>query len=173
MRVAYQGVAGAFGHEACLAFVPGHEPLPCDTFAAVIETVTSDGAALGMLPLANNAAGETGARALIEGAPLRIVAEHDLAVRMHLAALPGVPLERVTAITSHPVALGQCSRVLEELGLPTREAANTAIAAARLSGEDAVLASESAAALYGLTILRRDVQDRADNLTRFAVVARA
>ena len=172
MKVAYQGIPGAFGHEACLAFLPDHEPLPCETFAQVMLAVLHGDAHRGVLPLANNAAGETGARSLIDPATARIVAEHDLPVRIHLAARPGIPLEEVTAITSHPVALRQCSRLIADLGLPTREATNTAVAAAELAGSEAALTSEAAAGLYGLAILRRDVHDRADNLTRFAVVAR-
>jgi prephenate dehydratase len=172
MSVAYQGIPGAFGHEACLAFLPDHRPVARNSFAAVVAAVANAETEFGILPLSNNAAGETGARALIDDAPVRITAEHELPVRMHLAARPGTALDQVTAVTSHPVALRQCSGLLAELGLPIREAPNTAVAAAELSGREAALTSETAARLYDLVILRRDVHDRADNATRFAVLAR-
>ena len=173
MRAAYQGAPGAFGHEACLQFLPGYEPVACPDFAAVVAAVAGGGTERGILPLENNEAGDTGARTLIEGARLQVVQEQWLPVRMHLLALPGVGLEAVRTVASHRVALRQCSKLLERLDVRTEEAANTAIAARDRTGRDtAVLASEAAAAAYGLTILLRDVHDRPDNATLFAVLAR-
>ncbi|HEX8668846.1 MAG TPA: prephenate dehydratase domain-containing protein [Allosphingosinicella sp.] len=173
MRVAYQGAAGAFGHQACLAFLPDCEPVPQPSFEAVIAAVESGEAERGLLPLDNNCAGATGALELLQESALEIVAEHVLPVRMHLLGVAGGRLEDVRTVVSHPVALKQCARTLEELGLVTEEAPNTALAAQRLSVRHrAVLASEAAAEAYGLTILRRDVHDRPDNATRFAVLAR-
>ncbi|HEV8406869.1 MAG TPA: prephenate dehydratase domain-containing protein, partial [Sphingomicrobium sp.] len=73
MTVAYQGAEGAFSHEACLRFLPDHAPVAFDTFTGVIAAVQSGAVDLGMLPLANNEAGETGARELVEEARLSIV----------------------------------------------------------------------------------------------------
>lgn len=171
MRCAYQGAPGAFGHEAALAFLPGCEPLPKADFAAVVAAVASGETGRGILPFENNQGGDTGARALLRG--VEIVAEHWLPVRMHVLGLPGTKLEDLTVIVSHPVALRQCARLIAELGVRTEEAPNTAIAARDLADPTrAVLASEAAAAAYNLTILRRDVHDRADNATLFAVLAR-
>ncbi|MFN3389891.1 MAG: prephenate dehydratase domain-containing protein [Allosphingosinicella sp.] len=173
MRAAYQGAPGAFGHEACRAFLPGCEPVAKPDFPAVVAAVAEGETGRGVLPLENNEAGDTGARALIRAAGLETLAEHWLPVRMHLLALPGVALEDVRVVASHPVALRQCSRLLERLRVRTEAAANTAVAARDLSARDtAVLASEAAAAAYGLTILTRDVHDRPDNATLFAVLAR-
>ena len=174
MSVAYQGAPGAFGHEACLAFLPGHDPVPKPSFADVVGAVESGETALGILPVENNCAGPVSeAQTLIAGSSLPIIAEHELAVRMHLLALPGIALENIRRVVSHPVALKQCARALRELGLELEEASNTAIAARDLAARDqAVLASEAAARAYGLAILRRDMQDRADNATRFVVLAR-
>jgi prephenate dehydratase len=174
MSVAYQGAPGAFGHEACLAFLPEHRPVAKPSFAEVIEAVETEETELGLLPVENVSAGTVSeAQALIEGSGLKVVAEHWLAVRMHLLALPGVNLEEVRTVASHPVALKQCAASLEALGVEVEAAPNTAVAAQRLSDRSrAVLASEAAAAAYGLTILRRDVHDRPDNATRFAVLAR-
>lgn len=171
MRAAYQGAPGAFGHEAVLAFLPGCEPVAKEDFASVVAAVAEGETERGILPLENNQAGDTGARTLL--GQVRVVAEHWLPVRMHLLALPGVALEDVRTVTSHPVALRQCSKLLERLEVRTEQAPNTAIAARDLSDPaHAVLASEAAAAAYGLTILRRDVHDRPDNATLFAVLAR-
>jgi prephenate dehydratase len=173
MIVAYQGAEGAFSHEACMRFLPDHEPLPLATFADVVNEVRAGRAELGMLPLANNQAGETGARELIEKARLQIVDEPVLAVRMHLLGLPSAKLDQIRTIVSHPVALRQCSKLLSALGVETEETSNTALAAKALTNPSrAVLASEAAARIYGLAILKRDVHDRPDNATRFAIVSR-
>jgi prephenate dehydratase len=174
MRIAYQGAPGAFGHEACLAFAPGHEPVGEPSFERVVEAVVEGRADLGMLPVRNNEAGPVpGNEALIAGAPVRILGEHGLAIRIHLLALAGTRLEDIRTAVSHPVALKQCANSLARLGLAAEEAANTAFAARALADPTrAVLASEAAAVLYGLEILVRDMQDRPDNLTIFALFER-
>ena len=177
-RVAYQGVPGAFGEEACRRFLPDHEPIALASFNAVAEAVLTGEAELGMLPQANSTAGPVpGIEALLEDGRLAVRASHQLPVRLHLMARPGVALDEVTTVVSHPVALGQCVRFLAESGLAAEEADNTAMAAQALAVEAgrtrAAVASEAAAAAYGLTILIRDVHDRADNATTFCIVARS
>ena len=174
MKVAYQGVPGAFGHQACLTFLPGYEPVGEATFAAVLEAVAEGRADCGIVPVENNEAGPVReVQRLLASSPLDIVSEHTLPVRMHLLGLPGAEIETIRTAVSHPVALMQCARTIARLGLRTEGAANTAIAASTLADPaKAALASEAAAEAYGLTILMRDVHDRADNATRFAVVAR-
>ena len=177
MKAAYQGQPGAFGHEACLAFLSGFEPVAKPSFAAVIEAVETGEADRGILPVENSAAGPVpGMAALLAASPLAVVARHSLPIRMHLLGLPGSRIEELVSVASHPVALAQSARALAELGLQTEEASNTAVAAVALRDSHdptrAVLASEPAAAIYGLTILQRDVHDQPDNRTSFCVVAR-
>jgi prephenate dehydratase len=175
VTIAYLGEPGAFSHEACLKFVPDHEPLARPSFAGVIAAVVKGEADLGILPVENSGAGPVEeARALLAACGLPIVATHSLQVRMHLLGLPGATLDDVTTVISHPMALAQSARSLETLGLATETATNTAIAARMLQARQdkaiAVLASEAAAAIYGLEILRRDVHDDPDNRTLFTVI---
>jgi prephenate dehydratase len=85
-------------------------------------------------------------------------------------------MEDVRLIVSHPIALLQCKETLEAMGIEVEAASNTAAAAKAVAesgdGSTAVLASEAAASIYGLTILRRNVHDRPDNATTFCVLAR-
>jgi prephenate dehydratase len=175
MSVAYQGVPGAFGHEACLAFLPSHSPRPLPSFEAVAAAVAAGEAAFGLLPVANSRAGEVeGVRSLIAAAGVRVAAEHRLPVRIHLLGLLGTKLAEVDTVVSHPVALRQCAGHILSLGLRTAPAANTAVAAQALSDpRRAVLASEAAARLYGLAVLVSDMQDDPDNMTIFALIAPA
>ncbi|PWG03220.1 prephenate dehydratase domain-containing protein [Sphingosinicella humi] len=175
--VAYQGLPGAFSHEACLAFLPAFWPIAKPSFAAVAAAVEAGEADLGILPIENSSAGPVEeAHRVLAQSPLATVSEHSLPIRLHLLSLPGARLEAIIRAISHPMALAQCAETLRSLKLATAAAANTAIAAEKLAtGTDlqtAVLASSAAARTYGLAILRRDVHDRPDNATRFRVVGR-
>ena len=171
MRIAYQGAPGAFSHEACRAFAPQCEALAEATFADVVEAVLSGIAERGILPLANSSGGDVpGNRELLDNFRLKIVNTQPLLVRMHLLALPGVGIEDIRTVVSHPMALKQCAVKLAALGVAVEEASNTAIAAAGLDRRDCgVLASQAAADAYGLDIVQRDMHDRADNATIFTI----
>ena len=174
MRIASQGVPGAFSHEACLAFAPDCEALAEGTFADVVTAVLDGIADRGILPMANSAGGDVpGNRELLDDPRLKIIKSQPLLVRMHLMAMPGVAIEDIRTVVSHPMALKQCAEKIAALGVATEEASNTAAAAAGLtSAERGVLASEAAAQAYGLIIVRRDLQDRVDNATIFAIFER-
>ena len=174
MRIAYQGMAGAFSHEAALAFAADCEALAEATLADVVEAVLSGIAERGILPMANSAAGPVpGNRELLDDWRLSIIKTQPLLVRMHLLALPGVVIEEVRTVVSHPMALAQCASNLKGLGVATEEASNTAVAAAELVQRDrAVLASEAAARVYGLDIVRRNLHDQNDNFTIFSIFER-
>lgn len=177
MKVAYQGEPGAFGHEACLTFLPDYEPVRKRSFTDVYEAVLARETELGMLPEENVAAGIVPeVRDLLARNELTVRSRHVLPVRMHLLANPGATLETIRTVVSQPIALAQCASSVTALGLSTEQSLNTAGAAKELaeSGDltRAVLASEKAAAQYGLQILKRDVQDHPENATRFVVLAR-
>jgi prephenate dehydratase len=95
---------------------------------------------------------------------------------MNLLAPEGTRLEDIRRVISHPIALLQCRETLLAMGVTVEPASNTAAAAKEIAeagdGSTAVLASEAAASIYGLTILRRNVHDRPDNATTFCVLAR-
>jgi prephenate dehydratase len=177
MSIAYQGQPGAFGHEACLKFMPAHVPLPRPSFRAVTEAVSYGEADFGMLPMENSCAGPVAeVQDLLSSIDLPVLSTHSLPVRMHLLAPPGTRLDSIRRVVSHKVALAQCADTLRGLGVTTETASNTAVAAKTVAessdGETAVLASEAAAAIYGLNIIRRDIHDQPDNATTFVVLGR-
>ena len=176
-KVAFQGVPGAFSDEACRQFTPGYEPVPFETFEAAFEAVVSGVVERACLPVHNVTAGpvEPVVR-LLPTSGLTTLSQHDLIVRQNLMVLPGVRLDEVREIASHPMALGQCRRFIEASGKIEVEAFDTAGAAQDLarSGQKsrAVIAARAAAELYGLEILAPDIQDDANNWTRFLVLTR-
>lgn len=175
--VAFQGVPGAFSHEACRAALPDFEATPYDTFEEVFEAVRSGACWLGFLPVENSTAGPVpGVADKLASSGLRVEAEHEWPIRLQLMAVPGATLQTVKIALSHPVALAQCAETLAGLGLRAEPAFDTAGAARdlALSGERgrAAVASRTAAELYGLTVLRENIQDEPDNHTRFLVLRR-
>lgn len=175
--IAYQGLPGSFGEEACRRFVPDHTPVARPSFASVVDAVRSGETALGMLPRSNSTVGPVpGIESLIRTSRLLIRACHAIPVHLHLMARPGTALADVRKVISHPMALGQCAGFLTRLGVPAEDSGNTAMAARALASADApdlaAIASGAAAGIFGLTILVRDVHDRPDNATTFCIVVR-
>jgi prephenate dehydratase len=175
--IAFQGRPGAYSDLACRRAYPNWRTLPCETFEAAIEAVRSGAAQLGMLPCENSLAGRVpDIHSLLPDSGLTIVGEAFQRVEHCLLAPKGATIEGLKRAHSHAVALGQVRRVIKELGLTPVIGADTAGSAEQVAAwnnkEDAAIASELAAELFGLQILRRNVEDAAHNTTRFYVVSR-
>ena len=177
-RVAFQGAPGAFGEEAARLWHVDADPLPCATFAAVVDAVRTGTADRGVLPVENRIAGPVlAAHAILEahGGALRVDGEVAVRVALCVLARPGAVLADLRVVRSHPVALAQCGTFLAAHPAIVAEPWwDTAGAARDLAvGDDAAvgaLASRLAAKRWGLRLLAADVQDAADNWTRFVVV---
>ncbi|NLS76428.1 MAG: prephenate dehydratase [Chloroflexi bacterium] len=171
--VAFQGENGAYSQEAIYqAFGPDVETLPCRTFEAVFEAVESGAANYGALPVENSTAGSvTQAYDLLLDRDLKIWQEVHYRVRHCLMVNPGVKMEDVKRVYSHPQALAQCERYLVNRGLEPVAAYDTAGSAKELAADPkpdaAVIASSLAAKIYGLDVLDVNVEDLAFNYTRF------
>ena len=175
--IAFQGLPGAYSDLACRDAYPGWRTLPCASFEAVMEAVRGGEARLGMLPCENSLAGRVpDIHRLLPESGLFVVGEHFERVEHCLLAPRGATLATLKRAHSHPVALGQVRQILKELRLTPVIEADTAGAAALMAErggvEDAAIASALAAEIYGLEVLRRNVEDAAHNTTRFYVMAR-
>jgi prephenate dehydratase len=176
VKVAYAGEPGAFGEQAA-RLLPDAEPVPCPTFAAVFEAVQSGKADRGVVPLHNSRAGmvEEVVR-LLAKSQLQVADRVALRVRQALLAVPGVRLEDIRRVASHPQALAQCSGFLQQHGWELVARGTTSGAARQLAEERdhscAVVARAAAAEIYGLVVLAEGIEDDADNTTRFAVIRR-
>ncbi len=176
-RVSYQGEPGANSHLACKEAFPDCIPVACPTFEDALTAVKSGDVALAMIPIENSVAGRVAdIHHLLPGADLYIVGEHFLRVRHQLMAKKGATLQTIKRVLSHTQALGQCRNTLRKLGLTPVPEADTA-GSARLVSESedlsmAAIASRLAAEIYGLEILRSDIEDEAHNTTRFLILTR-
>jgi prephenate dehydratase len=176
-KIAFQGEPGANSHIACQEAYPGYEPLPCATFEDAFAAVRSGRAALAMIPIDNSLAGRVAdIHSLLPQSGLHIVAESFLPVQHQLMAPNGASLRTIRTVESHVHALGQCRKIIRSLGVKAVVAADTAGAAREVAQAGdvsrAALATELAAKIYGLKILKRNVADAKHNTTRFVVLAR-
>ena len=176
-RTAFQGAPGAFSHEACVVLRPWDEHVPFETFVEAISAVKSGDCDCALIPVENSTIGAVEpAASLVAEAGLLVVSDVWRPIRMALLAVEGAELEHVRSVASHPIALRQCSRTLTGLGLEMVEAFDTAGAARDVAERGdrsrAALAPAAAAEVYGLTVLRNDLQDSDDNRTRFVLLAR-
>ncbi len=177
MVVAFQGEPGAYSEAAAQKYAPEATLLPCPSFEDVFRAVESGRATFGVLPIENSIGGTIHRNydLLLEHA-LQIVGDLELRVVHSLIALPGTTLDQITQIYSHPQALAQCDRYLRNFRgvevVATYDTAGSAklIKDKQLAGA-AAIASERAAAVFGLQVLASGIQDFADNITRFLVVA--
>jgi prephenate dehydratase len=174
--IAFQGVPGAYSDLACRAAYLGMTTLPCESFETAIDAVKEGRATLAMLPCENSLAGRVpDIHHLLPQSGLFVIAEQFQRVEHCLLGVRGATLADLRRAHSHTVALGQVRRILRDMGLQPVIEADTAGAAelvARWNDKaEAAIASSLAAEIYGLDVLRANVEDAAHNTTRFYVMA--
>ena len=183
MRVAYLGPAGTFTEDALGESWAGGElePLRTATIPDAILAVQGGEAERALVPIENSIEGSvrpTLDTLAFEADGVTIVGEYDFGVRIHLIARPGIAVEQVEAVLSHPQPLAQCARFLRATlpGVELRSVSSTA-AAVRMVSEStrpwAALGGRAAAELYGCELLREGVEDESGNVTRFLWIAPA
>jgi 3-isopropylmalate dehydratase small subunit len=178
-RVAFQGERGAYSEAAVIAlYGEGVEAVPLPSFEDVFRAVQEGACELGVVPIENSLAGSIHRNYdLLLEHRLYIVGEVDVRVEHQLIANPGVKLEEVRRIYSHPQALAQCEQSLATLSgvelVPTYDTAGSVKMIQEQGLQDAAaIASLRAAELYGMQVLRSHLEDAPDNYTRFLALAR-
>lgn len=174
--IAFQGMPGAYSELACRQVEAGMTTLPCPSFEDAFAAVRDCRARLGMIPIDNSVAGRVAdIHHLLPKSGLNIIGEHFLRVDHHLLGLPGATIDGLTHIHSHVHALGQCRKIIRELGVKAVVRADTAGAAAEIAERgdptQAAIASDLAGETYGLVSLRAGIEDAAHNTTRFLIMS--
>ncbi|KAK4483138.1 hypothetical protein RD792_010318 [Penstemon davidsonii] len=177
LRVAYQGVRGAYSESAAEKAYPNCEPVPCEQFDTAFEAVESWLVDRAVLPIENSLGGSIHRNYdLLLRHRLHIVGEVKLEIRHCLLANHGVEIQDLKRVLSHPQALAQCENTLTKLGLVREAVDDTAGAAKHVAFhkimDAGAVASMAAAKIYGLNVLAQDIQDDSDNVTRFLMLAR-
>ncbi|MBU6234279.1 MAG: prephenate dehydratase [Alphaproteobacteria bacterium] len=177
-RIAFQGAPGAYSDLSCRAVFPKAETMPCSSFEDAFAAVSKGTADLAMIPIENSLAGRVAdVHHLMPASGLHIVGEHFQPIRHCLLGIKGSKISQLKRVHSHVMALPQCRKSIRELKLHPVVHEDTAGAAAKVAHDgnptEAAIASELAAEIYGLQILKRDMQDRDDNVTRFVILSKA
>lgn len=177
--VAYQGEPGAFSESAANNFFKEKISLsPSMTFNDVFMKVKKGTADYGVVPIENSLYGsifET--HDLLVKYPLKVIGELNLQVNHYLISNRKYDLSELKKIYSHPQALGQCSDFLNSLKrvsiLPVYDTAGAAkmIAENPPVEPEAAIASKRAAEVYGLKVIKGNIQNNSENYTRFLVIS--
>ena len=174
--IAFQGNPGSYAHIAAREAYPDMEARPFNTFEDTFAAVSAGEARLAMIPVENSLYGRiTDIHHLLPESGLYIVGEHFLRIHHQLLGVKGATLTGIRSVMSQPPALGQCRTIIRDMGLTQINGADTA-GSARQVAEDgdptvAALASALAAEIYGLDILKANVEDAEHNTTRFIVMS--
>jgi prephenate dehydratase len=180
MKIAFQGVHGAYSEAAARALLGRRvETIPCPAFEDVFTRVERGAADRGVIPIENSLAGSIHENYdLLLRRRLHIVGETHLRIEHVLMCHPATTMAGIRSVRSHPQALAQCSdffrthrRLRAEPFFDTAGAAESI--AREQSPSTAAIAAVHAASLYGLRILKRNVENTRDNFTRFLVIARS
>jgi prephenate dehydratase len=181
ISVAIQGIRGSFHEIAAVEYFRDTEieVIPCDTFGDLF-TLLSDGRAdYGIVAFENSVAGSILPNyELLRRSRLPVTGEICIRIRQNLVALPGQKLSDIREIHSHPMAIQQCSLFVNKMrqrGVKVIEAVDTALSARIISeghqyGSGAI-ASSSAAGIYSLSILQKEIEDDSLNFTRFLIIS--
>lgn len=178
VEVGYQGEPGAYSQEAAVSFFgPSIETGPFDTLEEVFKAVEDGALTYGIVPVENSQVGSiTRCYDLLLDSNVMVSGETLVRVTHCLIANPGVPLEGVKRVYSHPQALGQCQGYLKQLGVEVVPAYDTAGSVRMIKEEKimdgAAIASARAAEIYEMNILAREIEDNHNNTTRFFVLSR-
>jgi len=176
-RVAFQGEPGAFSEEAAVQLLgEAITTVPRATFDATFRAIAERAADALLVPVENSLAGSVlRVFDLLLESDLTIAAETILPIEHHLIGRPGATLAGIRSVASHPMALAQCERFFtahpELKRVPAEDTAGSVREMfERQDNTRAAIAGRRAAAHYGGVILASDVQDHAENFTRFVLL---
>jgi prephenate dehydratase len=179
IKVSFQGEAGAFSEQACLAYFKNNgRPVPRETFRDTFDDIVGGRSHYAVVPIENSLFGSVHQNYdLLQQYPLYVVGEIKLRIAMNLLTLPGTKLSDVRHVYSHPQGLGQSDAFLRSLKNVTSHPYYDTAGAAKMIAEEqrtdaAAIASASAASHYKLKILRANIETDHRNFTRFLVIAR-
>jgi prephenate dehydratase len=179
LKIAIQGIATSFHEIAALTYF--NEPIDtveCLSFHQLCESLRKGTSDYAVMAIENSIAGSILPNYfLLQSYHFSIIGELYLPIHMHLLALPGVKLNDIKCIESHPMAIRQCTEFIHGLnGVEVRESDDTALSAKRVHDlklkDTAAIANEFAAKKYGLQILEKRIETHKKNFTRFLILTK-
>ena len=175
MKIVYQGSPGAYSHLAAKKMYPDYEPISQNTFEECFNLCLKNESYRTIIPVENSIAGRVAdIQYLINKYKLQIYAEHFQPITHNLMILPSSSMKNISSVRSHTQAISQCQKIITENRLEPIIAADTAGSAKYISDNkiknEAAIASELAAEIYNLKIVKKNIEDNKGNVTRFLIM---
>ena len=172
----FQGINGAYSELAGKEIYPDAQSLPCSTFEEMFEVTRLGKADVAIVPIENSRAGRVAdTQLLIPESKLKIIGEYFLKVKHCLLAPKGSIFDAIEKVYSHEQAIAQCRKNLIKNKKEMIVVADTAGAAKMIAennnSSEAAIASQLAANIYNLDIIKSDFQDSDNNVTRFLLMS--
>ena len=173
--VSFQGIQGANSHLASEKLFPKAKIIPCETFEEVFESVMANKSDIGLIPVENSVAGRVAEiHSLMHKTSLKIVGEFFMKVELHLLGTEKININQIKNVRSHIHALSQCRKFIKKNRVKTIVSADTALAAKEISEKnnpaESAIATKLAAQIYNLKVLKKNVEDSLQNITRFILL---
>ncbi len=175
-KIYFQGTFGAYSHLAALSIDPKAEILPCKTFDECFNKASEEPDSRIIIPESNRITGNIGIEYLIFKHRLNIYKEHFQKIEHNLLGQPGAKLKDIKEVYSHAQGLSQCSKFIKENKLAEHIRADTAGSAEMISKtkdiKQSAIASSLSAEIYGLEVIKKNIENESGNLTRFLVMGK-
>ena len=175
-KIYFQGTFGAYSHLAALSIDPKADIIPCKTFDECFSEALKDSSSKIIIPESNRITGNIGIEYLIFKYRLNIYSEYFQKIEHNLLAIPGTKISDIKKVYSHSQALSQCSNFIKKHNLIENVRADTAGSAKYVSDTNdkskAAISSELSAEIYNLKILKKNIQDEKNNVTRFLLMGK-
>ena len=177
MKIFYQGSPGAYSHLAAEKIYPNNEFVSCKTFEECFKYCNENENYKTIIPVENSIAGRVAdIQYLINKYKLQIYAEHFKEIKHNLMAVEGATIDKIKSVRSHSQAISQCQKIINEYKFEPIIAADTAGSARYISENkiknEAAIASELAAKIYNLKIIKSNIEDNLGNVTRFLIMGK-
>ena len=175
-KIYFQGTFGAYSHLAALSIDPKAEILPCKTFDDCFNKASEEPNSIIVIPESNRITGNIGIEYLIFKHRLNIYKEHFQKIEHNLLGQPGAKLKDIKEVYSHAQGLSQCSKFIKKNNLIEHVRADTAGSAEMISKnqdiKQSAIASALSAKIYGLEVIKKNIENESGNLTRFLVMGK-
>ena len=175
-KIYFQGTFGAYSHLAALSIDPKAEILPCKTFDDCFNKASEEPDSRIIIPESNRITGNIGIEYLIFKHRLNIYKEHFQKIEHNLLGQSGAKLKDIKEVYSHAQGLSQCSKFIKENNLAEHIRADTAGSAEMISKtkdvKQSAIASSLSAEIYGLEVIKKNIENESGNLTRFLVMGK-
>ena len=177
MKIVYQGSPGAYSHLAAEKIYPKSKFISCNTFEDCFKNCDKNEDYKTIIPVENSIAGRVAdIQYLINKYKLQIYAEHFQEIKHNLMILKDNEMKNVRAVRSHSQAISQCQKLINLNKFEPIIAADTAGSAKYISEKkiinEAAIASELAAKIYNLKIIKKNIEDNSSNVTRFLIMGK-